>query len=124
LGKKKRRKKKPRQIAQEFPVEDRAAEAVTVAWMLSSMVTFGALVLSGIAWLTIPLLTAQAIEVGSIGIIPRLLLFVATVTGSVSIITMLCAVRLRKVAPPRAVIIASSVICIFPYGVYLLMAVL
>ena len=90
---------------------------MTVAWMLSTMVTFGALVFAGIA-----LLAAQAGEIGAMVVIPQLLLAVATVTGTVSIILMACAIRYRRTPPPRLIIVASTVICFFPFGVHLLLA--
>jgi len=123
LGKKKRRQKKPQQTARQLPTEDRRTEAMTVAWMLSTMVTLGALVCAGIAWLTIPLLAAQAGEIGALGVIPHLLLVVATLTGTVSLILMVCAVRFRRVPPPRVIIVVSTAICFFPFGVYLMLAV-
>jgi len=124
LGKKQRRNKEPGQIGNQLPAEDRRTEAITVAWMLSTMVTLGALGLSGLVWLTIPLLADRPEGIGTIGVIPRLLLFVATVTGTVSIILMSCAIRFRRVPPPRAIIIASAAICLGPFVVQLLMALL
>jgi len=121
LGKKKRRKNQPRTVANQYPTEDHRSEAVTVAWMLSTMVTLGALVLAGIAWLTIPLLASQGGEIGTMEVIPGLLLFVATVTGTVSIILMVCAVRFRRTMPPRSIIVVSTVICFIPFGVLLLL---
>ncbi len=123
MGKKKRQKKATRQIATQLPVEDRRTEAITVAWMLSTMVTLGAVGLAGCVWLALPLLADQAEGIGTIGLIPRMLLFVATVTGTVSFIMMACAIRLRRVPPPRAIIIASAAICCCPFGVHLLIAV-
>lgn len=96
---------------------------MTVAWMLSTMVTFGALFFSGIALPIIPWLAARAGEEGAMGVIPYLLLAVATVTGTVSIVLMACTLRLRRTPPPRPIIIASAVICTFPLGVHLVLAV-
>jgi hypothetical protein len=123
LGKKKRRKKEPREVAEPQPSEDRRTEAVTAAWMLCTIVTLGALVLGGIVWLAMPLVASQAGEFGTMGVIPPLLLFVATVTGTVSIILMFCAMRFRRIPPPRSIIIASAVICLLPFGVRLLLEV-
>jgi len=120
LGKKKHRKK-PVVAAQRIPAEDRRAEALTVAWMLSTMVTLGALVFSGIGMLVVPLLADQAGEAGALGVIPPLLLFVATVTGIVSLILMACAIRFRRSPPPRPVIIVSTAICLLPFGAHVLL---
>ena len=57
-------------------------------------------------------------------VIPYLLLAVATVTGTVSIVLMGCTIRFRRSPPPRPIIIASTMICCFPFGMHLLLAVL
>ena len=85
LGKKKRRKKKPPPIATQLVTEDRGTEALTVAWMLSTMVALGAMVFSGIARLTITQLSSQPGEIGAMEAVPHLLLAVATLTGVVSL---------------------------------------
>lgn len=105
-----------------MPAEDRRTEAITVAWMLCTMVTLGALVFSGIAALTVPRLAFRAGDVGAMGVIPGLLLAIATVTGSVAIILMGITIRIRRSPPPRLILAGSTVICFFPFGVHLLLA--
>jgi len=122
LGNKKKHKKS-KNVAVRVPAEDRRTEAMTVAWMLSTVVTFGALFFSGLAYLAVPQLTVQAGEAGALGVIPALLLAVATVTGIVSAVLMGCAIRYRRTPAPRAIIIASTVICFFPFAVHLYLAV-
>ena len=116
---KKKHRKKNRRITRQLPTEDRRTEALTVAWTLSTMVTLCALFSAGFALLTIPLLAG---DIGPLGIMPRLLLAVATVTGTVSFILMACTLRFRRSPPPRLIVIVSTAICFFPLGVHLLLA--
>lgn len=95
---------------------------MTVAWMLSTMVTLGAWLFAGIALLVVPRLAAQAGGMGAMGVIPQLLLAVATVTGTVSLILMACTLRYRRSPPPRPVIVVATAICLFPFVVHLLSA--
>ncbi len=121
MGKKKHRQK-PHKTARRMPAEDRRTEAITVAWMLCTMVTFGALVFAGIAALAVPRLASRAGDVGALGVIPGLLLAIATVIGSVAIILMGITIRIRRSPPPRLIIAGSIVICFVPFGVHVLLA--
>lgn len=116
MAKKKRKKKQP-----PAPVEDRRTEAMTVAWMLSTTVTFGALFFAGVALLTLPYMVARAGEAGALSAIPHLLLAVATVTGTVSILLMGCAIRYRRTPPPPMIIVISAMICFCPFAIHLLL---
>lgn len=95
---------------------------MTVAWMLCTLVTFGALVFSAVAALAVPRLALRAGDVGAIDVIPGLLLAIATLTGTISIILMGITIRIRRTPPPRLIIAGSTVIGFVPFGVHLLLA--
>ena len=121
LGKKKQRRKPARQ-AQRAPGEDQRSEVVTVAWMLSTLVTLGALVLSGLVLAALPWLADDPTELGPMRLLPGLMLIVATITATVAMILMAIALRFRRSRPPRLIIVVATVICMSPFGLYLLLA--
>ena len=67
------------------PVEDRRAEAVTVAWMLCVLAAFFAEVVAGVAWLVI---TWTGNVPQTVQVIPRLMLFLALLSGMVSLVLL------------------------------------
>ncbi len=122
MAKKKHRKKNSKK-GRRLPEEDARTEAMTVAWMLSTMVTCGALGIAGLVVLAMRLSGADPAALGTMRVIPSLLLAIATVTGTVSLILMGCTLAYRKYPPPRPVVIFSTATCCLPFIVHLALAV-
>ena len=106
------------------PEETRGAEFVTVAWMLSTLVTLAALVVAGAGWLLI-LLIVDADEITrQTVLLPALLLYLALITGIVCLILSPLAHRVRRVPPPRSVTIVAAVVGTAPLVALLLISLL
>ncbi len=117
----KRKQTKPRteSIALEIdPLtgEDRRAEAVTVAWMLSMLATTIADVLAVLMFAFLPLLFAEAGKEGGMSplVFPRLLLLIAALTGAVCVTLTPFVYRFRRVPPPPAITAYGLVASIAP----------
>lgn len=101
--------------------EDRRAEAVTVAWMLTTLSTFvaeaGAIVFR--------LLQLSGGEVASpeLGMLSQLLLFIALVTGVFCLVLTAATHRLRRVAPPREIMVFATLVGLAPWITIAAMAI-
>jgi hypothetical protein len=89
--------------ADKFPKETRAAEVVTVAWMMAALSASLGTVLATAAygWLlfTVELGKIDAKMVG----IPFLFFFIAAITGVICLLLTPLALKLRRAPPPLAV---------------------
>jgi hypothetical protein len=96
--------------------EDRRAEAVTVAWMLSMLAATGADLLSAGAYLVLPRLYAQAAQDPGMSplVFPRLLLLIAAVTGAACVALTPAVYRFRNEPPPLQITIFGLVVSIGP----------
>jgi hypothetical protein len=94
--------------------EDRRGEAVTVAWMLTMLATTAANVLALVASLVMPTLVAKAESPGLALLLPRILLFIAAVTGAVCVVLTPLVYRFRRTPPPEAITAFGLIISILP----------
>ena len=91
--------------ANDPPTESRAAEAVTVAWMMSALAAcLGTVLATGFyAWL---LFTVERGKIDAkMVMIPFLFFFIASVTGAICLILTAFALKMRRTKPPLAVTI-------------------
>ncbi|SRR5690606_17112269 len=104
-------------------VEERSAEAATVAWMLAAVATLAsqlvALAARIAAWGTEPQELSQAAS-----ILPGWFLLCAVLTGLVCLALTPVVYRLRKRRPPLPVTIGAVVISLTPLVVLLVLSLL
>lgn len=113
MAKKKRktdnRDRRPRERERREPDETRAAEFVTVAWMLSTLVTLAAECLAGVGFLLLDP-PADPDDVRLATLLPALLLYISIITGIVCLLLSPITHRVRKVPPPRSVTVVAAII--------------
>jgi hypothetical protein len=120
-AKNKRKTRALRAAGDPLPEESRAAEAVTVAWMLSTLATFAAELAAVAAWAVVgPAVDDQLAS--PLSVLPRLLLLIAAVAGSVSLLLAPITYRVRLVSPPRAITIIAVLVGIAPLIVLVLVS--
>jgi hypothetical protein len=88
--------------------ETQRSVAVTVAWMMATVASAAALILMVTAYVAIRWLTPDNAAPQTLAAIPGLLLFVAVVTGSLSLILIPIVYQLRPSPPPTAVTVGSA----------------
>ncbi len=96
------------------PEETRAAEAVTVAWMLSMLATAMAEILTIGSWALALLFVDSHEEFKPLRTLPGLLLFLAVITGIVCLALGPIAQWLRKTRAPTSVFVTAMVIGVLP----------
>jgi len=106
--------KQPRRQRLPGDDESRAAEALTVAWMLTCLSTA-----AGLALVLALRLVMAAFPVAEGGVHPlrqmaAVLLFVTVATGALCLVFTPLAIRVRQTPPPRAITIAAVVIGVLP----------
>jgi hypothetical protein len=102
------------------PQENRAAEAVTVAWMLTTMATLAAEVLALILWAVVWIYNRGHIPDGALAL-PALMLFIAAVTGTLCLLMAPLTYRVRAVPPPSGVTIMAVTVGAVPLVTILLL---
>lgn len=113
MGKHGRDRRSQRRSQRPGPIESRIAEASTVGWMLTTVVTLladlGALAAWAIvAWGDEPSLP-EAVKV-----LPGLLLFTASITGILALLLVPTVYFLRRQRPPWQITAAAIGISLFP----------
>ena len=103
-------KKKRRQPRDNRPVETRAIEAATVAWMLSAITTLLCESIAALAWI----LSKANPETKNILVFAHYLHFCALVTGVVTLALMAAVIKGRREPPPRAIVIFAVVVATLP----------
>ena len=105
-------KRRKRSVSPAPPSESRAAEALTVGWLLAVMTTF-----------LCELGSVGALALGSLSsemsVAAAYLLFAALVMGIASLALTLGVLQVRRVPPPRGVTVVSLIIGIAPLLVLL-----
>ena len=100
-----------RRIRVKHPIsETRAAEALTVGWMLSVMTTFAC----DLAAVAARLVHAARPGLERVVVLGELLLFAAVVSGVVSLLLAAMVLRVRQVAPPRGITTFALVVAVAP----------
>ena len=97
--------------------ESRAAEAVTVAWMLSVLATAAADVGALLLWLLGRFWPVPAGREQAWIFLPLLLAFMAAITGLVCLLLIPVVYRVRRDPPPLAITIFAAVASAIPWGV-------
>ncbi len=105
------RKSKPPLKESKVSAETPAAEALTIAWMLTALATVVAEIVAAFAWLVVWLGGSPDIKVTAM---PRLATFVAAITGLVTLALTPLAVRARRIPPPQPIVAAVTVIGVIP----------
>ena len=100
-------------------VEDRRAEAVTVAWMLTMVATLGAQVVgAGV----LVLLRFMADPPQSLQAFPGLMLFTAAITGLICILLTPLVYRFRRVPPPPGITTLAVTVSLLPLVIGVIMS--
>lgn len=94
--------------------EDRRGEAVTVGWMLAMLATAAADVLAVVAAVVMPILAANAANPGMSLLLPRLMLFVASITGLVCILITPVVYSFRQSPPPLPITLFGITVSLLP----------
>lgn len=93
------RRATPRQVGRHESGENRAAEAVTTAWVLTMMTTLAAELVGVVAWALQPEAAETRWPVALVAL-PGLMWFIALVTGLLFLTLTLPVYRLRWRRPP------------------------
>ena len=101
------------------PVEDQRSVAVTVAWMMATLATAAALALAGGAYVLTRSLLSNAGQPNPLTALPGLLLFIAVVTGILTLLLIPVVYRVRTTPPPSTVTIGSACIAVSPWIIVL-----
>ncbi len=96
------------------PLESRAAEAVTVAWMLTTLATLVAEVGGVIGWLLLVSAADPQKLARSVAVLPGLILYIGLITGIIGLVLAPVAHRIRRVPPPTSVTVVAVVIALSP----------
>lgn len=120
--KSKKREKSSRRAAPAGSNESRAAEAITVAWMLSLLVTSGAEAIAFAGWGWIAITGKQAEVPEQVRMIFGLLMLTSALTGVVCMLLIPAVYRLRRDPPPKAVTVFAVVASSIPILTMLLLA--
>jgi hypothetical protein len=115
MSKKHKNKKKREKRRSGGLPETRAAEALTVFWMLATLAT--GLAQAGAAVLVLIDYLAGSLQ--GLADLAKLAIFMALVTGVVALVCLPLVLRQRRTPPPRAVLIAAIVITAFPVAITL-----
>jgi hypothetical protein len=102
--------------------ESRAAVALTVVWMLACMSTVVGMAVVGLLHLGMAVTPVAAGGLHPLARISGVMLFVAIVTGVLSLVLTPLAYRVRMVPPPRAITIAAVLIGLLPLVVLVVLA--
>lgn len=117
VAKKRKKQKKhrsPDRAAARHPPESRAAEAITIMWslcMLATTVALGVMLVTKAIGRSIPT-SSDALQL--IHLLPDLLLFMASVTGTLCMVLIWPTHKLRKTRPPLTVTLYAVGISIAP----------
>lgn len=114
-NKKKKQKLSPRAVS-NLEIEDRPAVAVTVAWMLASVCAATADVLWGISRLLVFWAVRDGGNPPSYALIPGAMWMIALITGTLGLVLMVVAYRVRTVEPPRSALVFSVIAGLVPYA--------
>jgi hypothetical protein len=104
--------------------ESRGVVALTVAWMLTCLSTAVATFMVLALRLLMLALPAPAGGVHPLGRIAGVLLFVALTTGLLCLLLTFVTLRMRQIAPPRAVTISAVLIAAAPIVLLVLLSLL
>ena len=112
--KKKARSKQSPQRAHRGDGEDRGSVALTVAWMLTFLMTSLAQAVALVFQLVLWGYPPPPREVHPLGFMPGLFLMVAIVTGLMCLVLMPVVYRVRRDPPPRPIAIAAVIVSLLP----------
>lgn len=99
----------PARVLQPTDGESRQSVAVTVAWMLSLLVTLAAELIAIPATILVKVNPQPAVKGISTANVADLFLFLALVTGLITVAMVPLVNRVRDVPPPRSVTIAALI---------------
>ncbi len=120
-----RANKRKRGVAQRRrPVESRGAEAVTVAWMLTTMVTLMFAIAALIGWILFLMAADREGVDQRLKVLLALVQYSGVVTGAIGLLLAAAAYRVRRVPPPLSVSITAGAIDIAPVITLLVLALI
>ena len=97
------------------PADDqRPAVAVTVAWMLTTICSAAAQLLTLVMWLVARSAGIPEGRPNALAVIPDVMLMVAFLTGLLALILTPITLRTRRSPPPRAITIAAVLVGLSP----------
>ncbi len=128
--KRSKRRRFDRRQKQLAPAETRTAEAATIAWMLSTMVTVLAAVVSLVS-LALILVFAEEQEIANQAeeqklaiqqaALPGFILFIGIITGIICLVLTPVVYQVRRVPPPRSVAIFAVAVGLTPMATWLVL---
>ena len=113
MGKRGRNRQSRRRSQRTGPIESRVAEAATVGWMLTTVVTLMADLGMLVAWGVVARAGEQSLP-EAVSVLPGLLLFTATITGILALLLGPAVYLLRRQYPPWQITGAAIGISLFP----------
>jgi len=117
MAKKRKQKVVPEQPAIE---ESKTAEAATVAWMLSLMSTVAA----ECGGISVRLLVMMNDASERLQVLSTTLLLVAFIAGGITVILTPVVSRLRRVPPPKAIVIVAYTMGVVPLATLVLIGMI
>lgn len=111
------KKRKPQPSRTPVVEESKTAEAATVAWMLALMSTIAAE--CGGIFVRVLMMMNDTSE--RIRVLSTTLLLVAFLSGVITIILTPVVIRVRRVAPPRAIVVVAYVMGVVPIATLVLL---
>jgi len=117
-----RKRRKNRRSEPEPPAESRAADAVTVAWMLTLTATLLAELVAAAGWMFLRIVGWEPEKAGPIAALPELLLVIAALTGAVCVLLVPVTYKVRQQPPPLPISVAAVVIGLAPWLVIAVLA--
>jgi len=105
------------------PVITRAEDAVTVGWMLTTMVTFMTELCAYAGWAYLATTAPAAEKTNEFAALPNLLHFSAIVTGCLGLALAGVVYRVRSVVAPKPVTAIAIALCLFPIATHVIRAV-
>ena len=118
----KRKKKRNKTAREKKTQETAAAEAITVAWMLSMLATIGAEVAAIVVfvWTVVASMNDESIVLR----LPGILLYIALVTGIVCLILIPIAQKVRRKPAPSGITICALVVGVAPMVTVLVLSLI
>jgi hypothetical protein len=102
--------------------ESRASVAVTVAWMLTLLITGIALVLAGIIFLVTQTVPLSPIASRNLASLEGLLTITAAITGLLCLVLTVVVYRVRQTPPPISITVAAVIAGILPMALLFLLS--
>jgi hypothetical protein len=117
------RSKKKRKPVELLPAEDRRAEAITVCWMLTTLITFFAEMLNVALNVYVWNATLDADAARPWQLMADVALFTAIITGLVTLLLTPAVYQFRRARPPTAITVSVILVGLAPIMTLIIQAI-